>query len=74
MLSRTVRFQRQLAAAYQQRFGLPVVEGVGAAVKPAEALLALGLSTSKRGAYQSQIAKPYSGLLQGFAPEAIAAE
>jgi allantoin racemase len=64
----------RLAAAYQQRFGLPVVEGVGAAVKHAEALIALGLSTSKRGAYQSPIAKPYGGLLEGFAPHAIAAE
>jgi allantoin racemase len=64
----------RLAAAYQRRFGLPVVEGVGAAVKQAEALVALGLSTSKRGAYASPIAKSYSGVLQAFAPGAIAAE
>jgi len=31
--------------------GVPVIDGVGAAVKLTESLLALGLSTSKRGAY-----------------------
>jgi allantoin racemase len=64
----------RLAAAYQRRFGLPVVEGVGAAVKQAEALVALGLATSKRGAYASPIAKSYSGVLKVFAPGAITAE
>jgi allantoin racemase len=63
-----------LAAAYQQRFGLPVIEGVGAAVKQAEALIALGLSTAKRGAYAFPVAKPYSGVLQEFAPEAFVTE
>lgn len=58
----------RLAAAYRQRFELPVIEGVSAAVKQAEALVALGLSTSKRGAYAFPSAKPYAGVLQGFAP------
>lgn len=31
--------------------GVPVIDGVGAAVKLAESLLALGLATSKRGSY-----------------------
>jgi allantoin racemase len=57
-----------LAAAYRQRFDLPVIEGVSAAVKQAEALVSLGLSTSKRGAYAFPIVKPYAGALQGFAP------
>ncbi|MFI0843743.1 aspartate/glutamate racemase family protein [Mesorhizobium sp. IMUNJ 23232] len=56
-----------LAASYQHRYGLPVVEGVGAAVRQAEALVALGLSTSKRGSYASPVSKPYSGLFENFA-------
>jgi allantoin racemase len=57
-----------LARILSLEFGLPVIDGVGAAVKQAEALVALGLSTSKRGAYASPVAKPYSGALAGFAP------
>ncbi|WEJ58729.1 aspartate/glutamate racemase family protein [Devosia sp. FJ2-5-3] len=57
-----------LARILSLEFGLPVIDGVGAAVKQAEALVALGLSTSKRGAYAAPIAKPYSGALAGFAP------
>ena len=57
-----------LAAAYQQKYGLPVVEGVGAAVKQAETLAALGLSTSKRGSYATPVGKAYVGLLKDFAP------
>jgi allantoin racemase len=33
------------------KLGVPVIEGVAAAVKLVEALLALRLSTSKRGAW-----------------------
>lgn len=57
-----------LARILSREFGLPVIDGVGAAVKQAEALVALGLSTSKRGAYAAPVAKPYSGALAGFAP------
>jgi allantoin racemase len=56
-----------LAASLQREFGVPVVDGVGAAVKHAEALVALGLSTSKRGAYALPAMKPFAGLLSGFA-------
>jgi allantoin racemase len=59
-----------LARRLQAEVGLPVVDGVAAAVKQAEALVALGLSTSKRGAYATPPAKSYSGLLQAFAPVA----
>ncbi|TIM51278.1 MAG: aspartate/glutamate racemase family protein, partial [Mesorhizobium sp.] len=55
-------------------FGVPVIDGVGAAVKQAEALIALGLSTSKRGAYANPLAKPYLGALKSFAPGTVAAE
>jgi len=63
-----------LAHRLQKEFGLPVIDGVGAAVKQAEALIALGLSTSKRGAYASPLAKPYRGVLKSFSPGMIAAE
>ncbi|WP_051457647.1 aspartate/glutamate racemase family protein [Microbispora sp. ATCC PTA-5024] len=46
--------------------GVPVVEGVGAAVKLVEALVALGLRTSRRGEYAPPPPKRYSGLLGGF--------
>ncbi len=62
-----------LAARYQKQFCVPVIEGVSAAVKQAEALVALGLSTSKRGSYAAPIAKPYAGALQGFSPALILA-
>ena len=57
-----------LARALQDEFGLPVIDGVGAAVKQAEALVALRLNTSKRGAYAAPIAKPYTDPLKSFAP------
>ncbi|QKD04249.1 aspartate/glutamate racemase family protein [Mesorhizobium loti R88b] len=63
-----------LAHRLQEEFSLPVIDGVGAAVKQAEALIALGLSTSKRGAYASPLAKPYRGVLKSFSPGMIAAE
>ena len=63
-----------LAHQLQADFGLPVIDGVGAAIKQAEALIALGLSTSKRGAYASPLAKPYRGMLKSFSPGAVAAE
>lgn len=63
-----------LAHRLQAEFGVPVIDGVGAAVKQAEALIALGLSTSKRGAYANPLAKPYRGALESFAPGTVAAE
>jgi allantoin racemase len=57
-----------LAHTLSLEFGVPVIDGVGAAVKQAEALVALGLRTSKRGAYAAPIAKTYTGALAEFAP------
>lgn len=57
-----------LARTLQAEFGMPVIDGVGAAVKQAEALVALGLSTSKRGAYAGPVSKPYAGMMAEFAP------
>jgi allantoin racemase len=60
-----------LTTELRAEFGVPVVDGVAAAVKQAEGLVAMGLSTAKNGAYASPVAKPYRGLLEGFAPEAL---
>ncbi len=57
-----------LARTLQREFGMPVIDGVGAAVKQAEALFALGLSTSKRGAYARPIAKTFNGSIAGLVP------
>jgi allantoin racemase len=58
-----------LALKLSQEFGVPVVDGVAAAVKQAEALAALKLTTSRRGSYAFPASKNYSGLLAPFAPE-----
>ena len=58
-----------LARALSSKFDVPVVDGVAAAVKQAEALAALRLTTSRRGAYATPGAKAYSGILQAFAPK-----
>jgi allantoin racemase len=50
-------------------FGVPVVDGVAAAVKQAEALAGLKLTTSRRGSYASPGVKKYDGMLAPFAPK-----
>jgi allantoin racemase len=45
----------------------PVIDGVGAAVKLVESILALGLRTSKLGDYALPIAKPFVGDVARFA-------
>ncbi|MDK1386056.1 aspartate/glutamate racemase family protein [Sinorhizobium sp. 8-89] len=57
-----------LAQALQREYGVPVVDGVSAAVKQAEALVSQGLTTSKRGSYAAPLAKPYTGSTQALAP------
>ena len=58
-----------LAAMLAAELGLPVIDGVVAGVKLVEALVGLGLKTSKRGGYAKPLAKPYKGLLEPFAPK-----
>ncbi|MEF2074723.1 aspartate/glutamate racemase family protein [Consotaella aegiceratis] len=41
----------EFAARLSQRHGLPVIDGVAAAVKLAEGLVAMGLTSSRRGGY-----------------------
>jgi len=57
-----------LTAKLSHKFGVPVVDGVAAAVKQAEALAGLKLTTSRRGSYAQPAAKSYTGLLEKFAP------
>jgi allantoin racemase len=57
-----------LAQKLSEKFDVPVVDGVAAAVKQAEALAGLKLRTSRRGAYAFPSAKAYAGLLEKFAP------
>jgi allantoin racemase len=57
-----------LALALSQKFGVPVIDGVAAAVKQAEALVGLKLTTSRRGCYALPEPKNYAGMLDRFAP------
>jgi allantoin racemase len=58
-----------LAASLSAEFGVPVIDGVAAAVVLAEGLAALGLKTSKRGGYAKPLAKTYSGIFAPFSPK-----
>ena len=51
-----------------REFSVPVVDGVAAAARMAESLAALGLTTSKIGAYAAPAAKRYSGIMEAFQP------
>ncbi|MBB5931331.1 hypothetical protein FHS34_006839 [Streptomyces echinatus] len=46
-----------LQRVVEERLGLPVVDGVGAAVKLAESLMGLGLTTSRAGGYEKPLPK-----------------
>jgi allantoin racemase len=58
-----------LAQKLSRKFDVPVVDGVAAAVKQAEALAGLMLTTSRRGSYASPGVKKYEGVLAPFAPK-----
>ena len=55
-----------LAARLSQEHGVPVIDGVGAAVKLIESLAALGLTTSKRVTYARPLPKTYAGAVPNF--------
>jgi allantoin racemase len=59
-----------LTAALARELGVPVLDGVACAVKLTEALVGLGLGTSKRGDLAYPIVKPYLGALAHLAPTA----
>jgi len=50
-----------LCRTLQERLGVPVIDGVSAAVKMAEALVGLGLRTEKRGDYAAPLPKSWAG-------------
>lgn len=56
-----------LCRSLSGELGVPVIDGVAAAVKMVEGLAALGLGTSKRGDYAPPPPKPFLGLTAGFA-------
>ena len=58
-----------LAAALSTEFGVPVVDGVAAAVALTEGLAALQLATSRRGGYAHPLPKDYSGVFAPFSPK-----
>ena len=60
----------ELCAEIEDALGAPVIEGVTAAVKWTEALVALRLATAKRGDYARPLAKRYDGALASFSPGA----
>ena len=57
-----------LAAELSKEFGVPVIDGVSAAVKLVESLVTLGLQTSKRNGYAYPRTKSYLGLFKSFQP------
>lgn len=63
-----------LCRTLQARLGVPVIDGVSAAVKLAEALVGLGLRRSKRGEYAAPLRKRWAGWAAGLAPAAGEAE
>jgi len=58
-----------LSAGLTRELHVPVIEGVAAAVKLVEALVALGLRTSKIGELAPPLPKEYRGMLSRFAPK-----
>ncbi len=60
-----------LTTFLQDRLGVPVIDGVAAAVKFAEAVVGMGLRTSKVGDLAYPLPKPYVGKLADYAPSAL---
>jgi allantoin racemase len=58
----------ELCHRLQAELGVPVIDGVAAAVKFAEGLVGLGLGTSKQGDYALPPAKSYTGLAESSSP------
>ncbi len=57
-----------LATVISQEIGVPVIDGVGGAVKFVELLVSLGLGTSKVGDLAFPISKAYTGILRSHSP------
>ena len=57
-----------LARDLERAAGVPVLDGVACGVGLAEALVRVGLRTSKRNTYAPPLAKPYAGAFAKFSP------
>lgn len=57
-----------LSRSLTEEFGVPVIDGVAAGVTLVEAMIHLGLRTSKVGAYATPLSKTYCGKLAHYAP------
>lgn len=57
-----------LASALSNEHDIPVLDGVACAVKLCEALVQLGLRTSKVGGYAPPRSKSYSGIFEPYSP------
>ena len=57
-----------LASELSKEFGVPVIDGVSAAVKLVESLVAIGLQTSKVNGYAFPRSKQYFGFFKNFQP------
>ena len=60
-----------LCKRLQSELGVPVIDGVAAAVATAESLIRSGLSTSKRGDYAAPLPKSYAGIVKAWSPSGI---
>lgn len=60
-----------LAQQLGEAHGVPVLDGVGCAVKLAEGLVNLGIRTSRAGGYSQPRAKTYSGEFAKFSPKGL---
>jgi len=58
-----------LARDLEKECGVPVLDGVACAIGLAEALVRLGLRTSKRNTYAAPLPKTYTGEFARFAPK-----
>ena len=58
-----------LSARLSERLGVPCIDGVAAGTKLLEALVGLGVKTSKALAYSPPFAKPYAGMFAPYAPK-----
>jgi len=58
----------ELARSLSHEHGVPVIDGVAAAVKLCESLVALGLKTSKSGGYAQPRRKRFAGMFSAFSP------
>jgi allantoin racemase len=60
-----------LARTLTAEFGLPVIDGVAAAVKLIESVVSLGLTTSKIGGYAAPLPKSYRGDFARYQPQTL---